>query len=96
MIKTKVAFWRAGLFSASQAFLKTFQIALIDRIKGKHVFFGMTTLAQPILLWPFFALPILLLVHFGADFFGVNFTKIIFSLLFSSIFLIERKNFFPS
>jgi len=42
--------------------------------------FCATTLARPVLLWPFLALPILLLVHFGADLFGVNFTKIIFFL----------------
>jgi len=29
-----------------------------------------------------FALPILLLVYFGADLFGANFTKIIFSFAF--------------
>jgi len=46
----------------------------------------MTTLAQPILLWSFLALPILLLVHFGADLFGTNFTKIIFSFAFYNFF----------
>jgi len=44
--------------------------------------YGTTTLAWPVLLWPFFALPILLLVHFGADLFDANFTKIIFSFAF--------------
>jgi len=34
MIKTKVAFWRAGFFSANQGFLKTFQIVLIEWIKA--------------------------------------------------------------
>jgi len=34
MIKTKVAFWRAGFFPANQGFLKTFQIALIGWIKA--------------------------------------------------------------
>jgi len=34
MIKTKVAFWRAGFFSANQGFLKFFQIVLIGWIKA--------------------------------------------------------------
>jgi len=34
MIKTKVAFWRAGFFSANQGFLKTFQIVSIGWIKA--------------------------------------------------------------
>jgi len=34
MIKTKVAFWRAGFFSANQGFLKAFLIALIGWIKA--------------------------------------------------------------
>jgi len=34
MIKSKVAFWRAGFFPAKQSFLKTFQIALIGWIKA--------------------------------------------------------------
>jgi len=34
MIKTKVAIWRAGFFPANQGFWKTFQIALIGRIKA--------------------------------------------------------------
>jgi len=58
----------------------------------KHVF-----LARPVLLWPFLALPIFLLVHFGAELFGMNLTKIIFSFLFSfsnfSIFLIYKNTF---
>jgi len=33
MIKTKVAFWKAGFFSANQGFLKTFQIVLIGWVK---------------------------------------------------------------
>jgi len=33
MIKTKVAFRRAGFLPANQSFLKTFQIALIGWIK---------------------------------------------------------------
>jgi len=33
MIKTKVAFWRAGFFAASQSFLNN-QIALIGWIKA--------------------------------------------------------------
>jgi len=35
MIKTKVAFWRAGFYpdNHAQGFLKTFQIALIGWIK---------------------------------------------------------------
>jgi len=36
MIKAKVAFWRAGFFSANESFLKTFQIALIGWIKAGH------------------------------------------------------------
>jgi len=32
--KQKLLFWRAGLFLANQSFLKTFQTALIDRIKA--------------------------------------------------------------
>jgi len=42
----------------------------------------MTTFAQFVLLWPFLALPILLLVHFGADSFGTNFMNIIFFCFF--------------
>jgi len=34
MIKTKVAFWRAGFFPANQGFLKTFKIVLIGWIKA--------------------------------------------------------------
>jgi len=34
MIKTKVAFWRAGFFPANQGFLNSFQIALISWIKA--------------------------------------------------------------
>jgi len=34
MIKTKVAFWRAGFFLANQGFLKTFQIVLIGWTKA--------------------------------------------------------------
>jgi len=34
----------------------------------------------------FFALPILLLVHFGADLFGENFMKIIFFFCFFQLF----------
>jgi len=34
MIKTKVDFWRTGLFPVNQNFLKTFQIALIGWIKA--------------------------------------------------------------
>jgi len=30
MIKTKVAFWRAGFYSANQSNLKSFQEVLID------------------------------------------------------------------
>jgi len=56
-------------------------------ISWKHVF-----LALPVLLWPFLALPIFLLVHFGADLFGANFTKIIF-FSFWFQFLIYKKNF---
>jgi len=52
--------------------------------------FGVTTLALPVLLWPFLALPILLLVQFGADLFGANFMKIIFSLAF----FFSKKKFF--
>jgi len=40
--------------------------------------FCSTTLEQPVLLWPFLALSILLLVYFGVNLFGANFTKIIF------------------
>jgi len=55
---------------------------------------GYTTLwhdhfGVPVLLWTYLALPILLLVHFRADLFGANFTKII-SFAFS-IFLIYKK-----
>jgi len=45
-------------------------------------------LGEPVLLWPFLSSPILLLVHFGADLFGANFTKIIFSFSNFSILLI--------
>jgi len=56
--------------------------------------YGATTLSRPVLLWPFLAVPILLLVHFGADLFGTNFMKInFFLLLFVSIFLIYKKIF---
>jgi len=48
--------------------------------------FGATTLLRSVLLWPFLAFPILLLVHFGVDLFGVNFKKIIFSFSNFSIF----------
>jgi len=34
VIKTKVAFWRAGFFQANQGFLKTLQIVLIGWIKA--------------------------------------------------------------
>jgi len=54
--------------------------------------YGATTLAWPILLWLFLALPILLLVHFGADLFGTNFIKIFFLLIFFQ-FLIYKKFF---
>jgi len=40
-------------------------------------------MARPVLLWPFLTLPILLLVHFGVDLFGENFTKIIFCFCFN-------------
>jgi len=33
MIKTKVAFWRAGFFPANRRFLNTLQIALIGWLK---------------------------------------------------------------
>jgi len=56
--------------------------------------FGETTLAPPILLWPFLAFPILLLLHFEVDLFCANFTKKNFFLLFS-IFLIHKNYFFP-
>jgi len=49
----------------------------LTKAEEAHVF-GATTLAQPVLLWFFLALPTLLLVHFGADLFGTNFMKIIF------------------
>jgi len=48
-------------------------------------------MAQPVFMWPFLELPILMLVHFGADLFGANFSKIFFFLLFISIFLIYKK-----
>jgi len=48
--------------------------------------FGATTFARPVLLWPFMALPILLLVHFGADLFGANFTEIIYVFYFFQFF----------
>jgi len=57
--------------------------------------FDTTTLVRPVLLWPFLALPILLLVCFGADLFGSNFTKIFFiSFFLFSILLIYKKNIF--
>jgi len=40
--------------------------------------YGATTLALPIWLWSLLALPILLLLHFGADLFGANFMKMFF------------------
>jgi len=55
--------------------------------------FCTTALAQPVLLWSFLALPILLMVHFGADLFVANFTKIYFSFAFFSIFLNYKKFF---
>jgi len=57
--------------------------------------FGATIVVRPVLLWPFLALPILMLVHFGADLFGANFTKIIFFFCSFSLFnfLIYKKNF---
>jgi len=56
--------------------------------------YGATTLARPVLLWPFLALPILMLVHFEEDLFGANFMEInFFLLLFVSIFLIYKKIF---
>jgi len=63
--------------------------------KGTRLY-GAPTLVLPVLLWPFMALPILLLIQFEADLFGVNFTKIIFCVLFQfiSVFLIYKKLFF--
>jgi len=44
--------------------------------------YGTIALSQPVLLLPFLALSVLLLVHFLADLFGTNFKKIIFSFAF--------------
>jgi len=48
--------------------------AKTHQLKEEARLFGATNLVQPVLLWPFLALPILLLVHFGVDLFSANFT----------------------
>jgi len=49
---------------------------------GEAHLFDATILAQPALVWLILALPILSLVHFGADLFVANFMKIIFCFFF--------------
>jgi len=44
-------------------------------VKEEARFFVATTFVRHVLLWPFLALPILLLVHFGADLFVSIFMK---------------------
>jgi len=67
--------WKYGeiLKTVSAFLLKIYTVP----VTGARLY-GTITLAQPVLLWPFLVLPILLLVHFGMNIVGANFTKIIF------------------